>query len=353
MQRSRVMFCVECGKEEIFKDGVCIGCYLKHTSFTKGPEVIDILACTSCSSYKYKNTWFSESLDKAIKRHIQDAFQISKELKKVQIKTEYDEKKKNIACNVEFSGFLEDQKVTEQHSLTVRIRKTNCDVCSKQFGGYYEAVLQLRAEKRTPTQKELQAIRENVEDLVENFRAKGNRRLFITDTAEERGGIDFYLSEKGSAYSIAKKIQEIYGGEIKQSSTNMGMKDSRQIYRMTYLVRLPAYRKGDFILYDNSFYYISSISKNKVHVLELKTWSERVFDGKDLQKASIFGGSELVKEMILVSQSKDEVQVMDPNSYKTSDVKKPRSVSFDNKTIDVVKLEDQIFLLPEKNTIDK
>jgi len=353
MQRSRVMFCVECGKEEIFKDGVCISCYLKHTSFTKGPEVIDILACTSCSAYKCKNAWFSESLDKAIKRHIQDAFQISKELKKVQIKTEYDEKKKNIACNVEFSGFLEDQKVTEQHSLTVRIRKTNCDVCSKQFGGYYEAVLQLRAEKRTPTQKELQAIRENVEDLVENFRAKGNRRLFITDTAEERGGIDFYFSEKGSAYNIAKKIQECFGGEIKQSSSNAGMKDSRQIYRMTYLVRLPSYRKGDFLSYNNTFYNISSINKNKVHVVDLLNWSERVFDGKDLQKAHIFGGSELVKEMIFVSQSKDEVQIMDPKNYKTFDVRKPRSVSFNQKMINIVIVEDQIFLLPEKNTTAK
>jgi len=347
------MFCVECGKEEIFKDGVCISCYLKHTSFTKGPEVIDILACTSCSSYKYKNTWFSESLDKAIKRHIQDAFQISKELKKVQIKTEYDEKKKNIACNVEFSGFLEDQKVTEQHSLTVRIRKTNCDVCSKQFGGYYEAVLQLRAEKRTPTQKELQTIRENVEDLVEKLQAKGYRGLFITDVTEEQGGIDFYLSEKGSAYNIAKKIQECFGGEIKQSSSNAGMKDSRQIFRMTYLVRLPAYRKGDFLSYNNMFFYISSINKNKVHVIDLSNWSERVFDGKDIQKTHIFGGSELVKEMIFVSESKDEVQIMDPKNYKTFDVRKPKDASFNNKMINVVIFEDQIFLIPEKNTTAK
>ena len=272
------MFCVECGKEEIFKDGVCIGCYLKHTSFTKGPEIIDIIVCTSCSSYKYKSTWFSESLDKAIKRHIRDAFQISGELKKVQIKTEYDEKRKNIACNVEISGLLEDQKIVEQHNLMVRLKKTICDVCSKKFGGYFEAVIQLRAEKRKPSQDELQVIRETIETLVENLQAKGYRGLFITDVTEEQGGIDFYLSEKGSAYNIAKKIQDCFGGEIKQSSSNAGMKDSRQIFRMTYLVRLPAYRIGDFILYNKSFFHILSINKNKVHVLELFNWSERVFN---------------------------------------------------------------------------
>ena len=76
--------------------------------------------------------------------------------------------------------------------------------------------------------------------------------MFITDFAEERGGIDFYLSEKGSAYTIAKKLQERFGGEIKQSSKNVGMKDSRQIFRMTCLIRLPAYRKGDFISLDKT-----------------------------------------------------------------------------------------------------
>jgi len=199
------MFCVECGKEEIFKDGVCVSCYLKHKSFTKGPEIIDIISCTSCSSYKFKNAWFSESLDESLLRHIRDNFQISVELKEVKIKTEYDEKRKNIPCNIEISGLLEDQKIVEQHNLMVRIKKTICDVCSKKFGGYFEAVLQLRAEKRKPSHDELQVIRETIETLVENLQAKGYRGLFITDVIEEQGGIDFYLSEKGSAYNIAKK----------------------------------------------------------------------------------------------------------------------------------------------------
>jgi len=235
----------------------------------------------------------------------------------------------------------------------VRIKKTVCDVCSKRFGGYFEAVLQLRAEKRKPSRDELQEIRNTIETFVQNLQERGFRGLFITDVIDEKGGIDFYLSEKGSAHNIAKKIQEIYGGEIKQSSSNAGMKDSRQIFRMTYLVRLPAYRKGDFLSYNNMFYTISSINKNKVHVIDLLNWSERVFDGKDLQKIHIFGGSELIKEMILISQSKDEVQLMDQKNYKTFDVRKPKEVSFNHKTIKVVILEDIMYLYPEKNTTNK
>jgi len=345
------MFCVECGKEgPIFREGVCIRCYLKNNSFTKGPEILDIYRCPKCSSYKYKNTWIQGSFEKALKRQIKDNFQISSELKKVQIKTDCDEKGKNISCKVVISGYLEGHEISEKHSLTVRIRGVVCDVCSKQFGGYFEATLQVRANKRKLTKEELETIRLNVENLVESIRTKGNRGLFITDFAEEHGGIDFYLSEKGSAYTIAKKIQEQYGGEIKQSSKNIGMKDSRQIYRMTYLLRLPAYRKGDFISHKNSFFHISSIKGNKVHVFELSNWMERVFDVNELEKASIIGGEELIKEMILVSQAKDEMQVMDPKTYKTFDVRKPKNNSFESKMIRIVKLNDGLYLLPEENS---
>lgn len=344
------MFCVECGKEgKIYKDGVCIDCYIKTHNFSKGPRVIDLPICGHCGSYKYKNTWTSNLFDEVLRRVIKNAFHISNELKKVDITTECKEKKEETACKVVISGFLDDAEITEEHEILVRMKKTVCDVCSKRFGGYHEAVLQIRADKRKPTKDEIDNIRANVENLVENLRAKGNRGLFITDIGEEHSGLDFYLSDKGPSLTIAKKIQEQYGGEIKQSSKNIGMKDSRQIYRMTYLLRFPPYQKGDFISHENSFFYISSINGNKVHVFELSNWSRRVFSSKELKKATILGGKKLIKEMIFVSQSQDEVQLMDPETYKTLDVKKPKNISFNSKIINVIKLEDQIFLFPEKN----
>lgn len=174
--------------------------------------------------------------------------------------------------------------------------------------------------------------------------------MFITDIAEGHGGIDFYLSEKGSAYTIAKKIQEKFGGEIKQSSKNIGMKDSRQVYRMTYLLRLPSFRKGDFISYGGSFFRISSISGNKVRVFEISSWMEKVFDVNALEKASILGGEELIRDMILVSQTEDEVQIMDPKTYRTFDVRKPENITFESKMVRIVGLDDEPYLLPEENS---
>ena len=130
------MFCVECGKDgPIFKDGVCHNCYMKTHKFTEGPDLIDLPVCSHCSAYKYKNNWTSELFGDVIRRVIKNTFKISKELKKVDINTECKEEKEGMHCKVYITGLLDDEEIKEEHELTVRYKRTVCDVCSKKFGG--------------------------------------------------------------------------------------------------------------------------------------------------------------------------------------------------------------------------
>ena len=124
------------------------------------------------------------------------------------------------------------------------------------------------------------------------------------------------------------------------------MKDSRQIYRVTCLLRLPAIKKGDFISYKNRYYSVSSISKNKIHLLDLSNWDDQIIDYKQIKNPKIFGGKELISDTILVDQNDSEVQIMDEKTYKIRIVKKPKPVEFSTENIDIVTIEDQIFLLP-------
>lgn len=341
------MFCVECGKEcSIFKEGVCTSCYLKTHSFTKGPEIIDIPVCTNCISYKIKNIWTLDLFSDLIIRVVKNNFQISKELENVDISAECIDNLDGKSCKIIISGFVEGVEISEEHNLLVRLKRSVCDVCSKQSGGYYEAIIQVRADRRDVDKKDLDDIKLLVENFVEDMIAKGNRSLFISDMGEEHGGYDFYLSDKSAAMTITNKIQEQYGGEIKKSSKDMGVKDSRQVYRMTYLIRLPFYRKGDFINLDNSFYYIKSITGKKVIIINLLNWDELKFEVKAIQKAKLVGGKELIKEAILISQTKDEAQIMDSKTYKTYEIKKPKNINFDMKTLKVIKINEELFLYP-------
>ena len=76
-------------------------------------------------------------------------------------------------------------------------------------------------------------------------------------------------------------------------------------------------------------------------------------DVKEIEDANILGRDELIKEMILVSQTKEEIQVMDPKTYKTFELRKPKNISFDSKKIKVAKIEEEIFLIPGNNANDK
>ena len=340
------MFCVECGKEgPIFKDGVCVECYLKTHTFTKGPDSIDLPICTNCGSYKYKNTWASDLFGEVIKRIIKNTFQIDRELETIDINTECKEIKEGMSCKIYISGILKDEEITEEHEIIVHLKRTVCDVCSRQFGGYHEAIVQIRTDKRELTKNEFEEIISLVETLVEEIRAKGNRGLFITDIAKEHGGLDFFVSEKGSGLVIAKAIHDRYGGTMKQSSKNIGMKDSRQMYRMTYLIRLPSFKRGDFIQQDNLFFNIISVHGTKAKLLNLSNWEEMTLDLKNIQKANILG-EELIKEMIFVSQTEDELQIMDPDNYKIQTIKKPKQITFKKEKIKVLRTEKEMLLLP-------
>jgi len=341
------MLCVECGREkDIFRDGVCLECYLKHHNFSYGPAFIDIPICTHCGALKYKNTWMNDPLEIVLRRWIKHFFSIERELKNVSIEVECDLEKEEIPCEITIIGSIDDIEVREKHNVSVRLKRTVCDVCSRRFGGYHEAILQLRAYHRRLSDIEKEDLKAFVEEMVYNMQEKGNRKLFITDIGEEHGGLDFYLSDKQSAHAIIKKMQEHFGGELKTSSKNIGVRDGRRVYRMTYLLRLFPFKKGDFINLNGTLYMVLSFSKNQVHTIELSRWEKYSFTSKDVIDSTLNEGRYTIKEMIVVNQIEDEIQVMDPDNYEIFEIKKPIKRPIKTDTVSIVISDDRMYILP-------
>jgi nonsense-mediated mRNA decay protein 3 len=342
------MFCVDCGEEKtIFRNGSCLECYLKNHQFTQGPDFIDITMCVHCGSLKFKSLWTNEPLETIVKRNVKQLFSISNELRQVTIEATCTQEQERYSCTISISGTVDDVPITETHHVYVRMKQHSCDTCSKQFGGYHEAILQIRPHEKKIPKDELLEIRTFVESLIFSMQEQGHRNLFIADVGEEHGGIDFYLSDKQAAATIIKKIQESYGGVMTTSSKNMGMKDGKQLYRVTHLVRLPSYHQGDFLEINEQHYYVLSLSHHTVHVVNLATWEKKGMPSKDLGTVKIVGSKELLKEMIFISQTSQDIQLMDPKNYKMFTLKKPKPFSFENEKIQVVSLdEDMYYLFP-------
>lgn len=342
------MFCVECGKEtEIYKQGLCTNCYIQQQNFVHSPQVIDLIQCSTCLSWKYKNMWYAEPFEKILHRVLKDQLTISKEVEKPTISFSCDPVDNTIPCQLTVSGLINDTQINENHELMVRIKQTNCDVCSKQFGGYYEAILQLRPSSQKLSSKELIKLQTEVEELVSTAQQQGARTLFITDMGKEHGGLDFFLSDKSIALKIAKKIIEAHGGEFKQSSSLVGMKDGREVYRMTYLVRLPSYKTGDVIKFQKNVYYVEATSPNKIHLIELSTGNSIVVQPKEITNEFVYDDTSIKKEMIVVSQTKKEVQLMDKSTYKLYDIPKTQDKPIQTEVINVFMIDDNVYLSPE------
>ena len=344
------MYCVDCGKEKpIFKEGSCLECYLKNHQFSQGPEVFQIPFCNYCGAYKYKNNWKNQSFDEVVKRYIKNAFSFDSDLKHINISLDCQGKEETIFCKVTIKGTIENEDISEDKFVEIRVKPNVCDVCSKQFGGYHEAILQIRTSEKKMSEHQKDTIEQFLNNLISSMQEKGNRGLFVTDINYEKTGIDFLLSDKQAAATIIKKAQEELSGEITVSSSNVGMKDGKQVYRMTYLLRLPSFRKHSILAKDNDLFFVLSLSNNMVHVLDLKTWNKHSFQLKDIEPINSYDYEEFVQQMIVVSQNEEEVQVMDKKTYVITVIKKPKKMTFSLEQIPIIRFEDSLFLLPELN----
>lgn len=344
------MYCVDCGKEKaIFREGSCLECYLKSHQFAKGPSVFHIPVCTYCNAYKYKNTWKNQDFETVTRQYIKQSFLIHPEMKNVQIFLDNHEEKELIFSKITITGLLDDMEISEDHFVEIRLKNNVCDICSKQFGGYHEAILQIRPGQRKLTREKRDEIQRYVMELIQNIHDKGNRNLFLADMGVEHGGLDFFISDKQGAYAIIKKVQDEVGGDIHVSSKNIGMKDGKQVYRYTYLLRLLPFQKEDVFKLQDNYYFVLNISSNKLHIIKLEDYSSSFVTSSDVEQGLLIASAnDLSFKAILISETENELQLMHPTSYTVFTIKKPNeSFKFSDDTV-ILQINEYYFVKPVK-----
>jgi len=333
------MFCVECGKEgKIVQDGLCLDCYIKkYSPFFILPKTIDLQRCVSCGAFRYKNSWLDISLEKVLEKILDS--KTKTELKKLKVKIECKEKQDSADCIVTSSGYMDDFKIEEKHKILVRKIRTICQNCSRKAGGYFEAILQLRGK----VDKEI--IRD-VEELIEREAIKGRKDAFISKIKKTGNGVDFYIGKKEIARNVVKRLHEKFGGEVKTSPKLAGVRDGRRTYRMTYLLRLPEYRKGDFVKINGRIFLIKNISGKKISILNLTNWEKKSHSNLANLKIELVGRADDVEEAIVVSETESELQIMLPKSYEVKEILKPKQIKFNLKTVKIFRHGKEVFLIP-------
>ena len=275
------MFCVECGAEGPVYQGVCASCFAKKHPLVQPPTNVDVPRCQQCGSFHFRSGWSRVDLDVAIPQLLREQVRALPPFEHV-IFTHVarEEDANNYFLTVKASGRFEDLRQVQDFHARLRIKPSVCDTCQKQAGRYFEGILQVRAEDRDLTPGELRAVRTLVLSRVDRRREEGGD--FVSRTEEIHGGIDFYVSTNALGTRLAKEVADAFGGTVSSSPKLYGQREGKELYRVTSLVRLPAFQKGEVVRHKDTLSEVLTL-RPFVELRDLVSGETRRYKPKDLR----------------------------------------------------------------------
>jgi len=341
-----MMFCVKCGKEETTFDGLCIDCFLDGKQLVSLPQYIDLERCTSCEEFHVGHRWLARETEEAAKDAVEHKLAVIPGMRVMSIGmlvTEQDEK--NFLVNADVEGELLGNMVAAFCGTTVRIKNNVCQRCSRQLGNYYEATLQIRSGTKDLDDRIRDDTVRYVRDRIESM-SSSNRQIFLTKVEEVPGGVDMLLSSISLGKALAKEIADMYGAETKEAAKLIGKtNDGNDMYRLTYLVRMPEYHLGDVVMHNGMPYKLSGVSKGNGKLISLGEFRETSIRSSDMHSLKVHTKKDDLMKATVVSRSKGEIQILHPLNYSTIDVKVPSDAAIDE-SVDIVDVDDVIFYVP-------
>ena len=264
------MFCVKCGTEGILFDSICAACYRRKGNLARIVPSFSITLCTRCSSFLEKKRWnHYKDLDELIESRLMSLLEVDSNMVVENIELAHkinDEHRRDM--NIIINGSVGTEGVEENLSILVLLKRGVCEKCSRIAGKYYESILQVRGEGFTLDRNTKERIIGIVVDEIDRT-AKKDRGSFISDEEEIHSGMDFYLGRIADGRNIAKMLGSRFGSRITESSSLVGRKEGKDVHRVTYLVRIPPYKAGDFVIFKDRTYRVERVNTKKTVLLDL------------------------------------------------------------------------------------
>lgn len=346
------MFCPECGSsnKEMVND-VCIDCFLKDFQMIEVKKHIDVKICSHCNSKLHKGKWIDEFIPEKeiIYRTLEDNIKIADEIENEIINLEINQMKGTIAeCVVEVVGEVFSQQIEETHDCEVKIKKTVCPTCSKIQSGYYESVVQFRADNRPIKSEEYQKAKEIVRRTLEK-QQKSDKLAYCPQIAKLKEGHDYYIGSFKSGKKVAENLKEEFGGTIKESPRLISEDKStgKGLYRIWISVRIPEFEVDDFIKFEDKIIQVKSIRKNTIVGVNIGENKKYNIPMKSINDTELVKKVSDIETTTIISKSPSIIQILDPITYEAVDLEMKDEFA-DYKIgdeIKLIKINNYIYLL--------
>ncbi|WP_321508634.1 60S ribosomal export protein NMD3 [uncultured Methanoregula sp.] len=336
-------FCPKCGKPTQ-NPGLCTDCKIGSTPWFTCDHRVQNTQCPSCGATKQVNTWTDSTLERS---------EIGSELARTAVHFHPEVKKPTIdvtivdisinrsRANLTLHGTLYKQPVEGTCSTEILWHKEQCDRCNRISGSYYEGVIQVRADGRLPSTFELQMSASIAQQIEDTLQSGGERLSFISDMNETRDGIDIIIGSQHIGTKISQGIISQLGGRYTTHPKLVGEKNGRQLFRITYSVRLPRFQKHDVVAVKNRYYEIERVESHHIRTFDLAEGSSRSVRDDDVER--IIGNARSSESALVAFAESTTIGIMDPVSCQTHEYRRPAWLE--------VKAGDHVGILRDGDTL--
>ncbi|TFG29330.1 hypothetical protein EU527_16075 [Candidatus Thorarchaeota archaeon] len=358
--------CYLCGAAAII-DGLCASCYDKDHPLIEVSSPVSILSCKRCGSIKVPGGWKKIS-DKDLEFEeltmLQMEIALQNEInilaKGVTLSLEEMKKLDRVSQILIIASGQSHEKLPphdEEYPVEIRFSYGTCTTCSMMSGGYYEAILQIRAEGRLLTDNEKEHLTQRVKDMT-IARYKTDDKAFITTIHDDKYGLDFYIGSEHLCKFIADEFERQYLAERKENYSLVGEdKAGNKKYRITILIKLPQFSIGDFVSIEAEPCQIINMARNALTCFGLRRRERFSINPKSPRWRTlefIAPISTRRKFTVVTHVYGQSVILMDDLTYESTEVD---ASLFDsdietNTIVHGVIIEDELYLLPDQSEID-
>lgn len=304
-------FCVVCGRTGLpLVSGVCAECEAKRRTLVSVQPHATVVLCPQCGAREVGKHWERSGASTLLGSEDLGRFLVPDEETAIR-GVEWQETGSNPMLktllgdvHVRFRGL--EQVVPVE--FTVRLVHRTCPDCSRRSGHYYTALVQLRGpengSRRSPAQ-----LRERLAEIWDATMssARSDWRAQHSWTERRPEGWDHYFTETLAARNVARLFKERFGAELKESASLYGRKDGRDLYRVTFAVRLPVHLPGDFYVEKGRLFRLERPSvRGGFELTAAASGQLEHWPAVSLEKARWVGGPEK-RQLVQVRRSPDGV----------------------------------------------
>lgn len=304
--------CPRCGKPSV---GLCNECRAAETKWLVCDPRVESIYCPVCGSQKHGKTWTDTLVDRETLVHdlAVSALHIHPDVRGTEIViASRDPSPNRTIADMTISGTLYGVPVSGKCTTKIVWRREQCDRCNRISGGYYEGIVQVRATDRRPSEREMEfaaRIAGQTEDVLQEG---GSRLSFVSKIDETKDGLDIVVGSNQMGQTIAGDIAAALGGRLTTHPKLVGERDGKRLYRVTFLVRLPRYQRGDVVVQQGGYVEVRQTGHGQLQVFDLKDGTERFIAEEEAER--LVGNVGEAETALVAYLYDDIVGILDPTS---------------------------------------